>query len=115
MKFSKFKILIVLLFILTVGLYNSVFPRFLVSGKYIAKIENEFGSFGISNGDQLILHTDGTFQSNSLGNGTYSQKGKQIQLSSTTATIQTYFNRPFLLGKPRIIIYRDLNSEFIKE
>ncbi len=87
----------------------------MITGKYIAYIENEFATFGVSNGDQLILKEDGTFLSDSWGNGTYVLKGTEIEFNLNNKNIHTYFNRPLFFGKPRIIIFRDLKSEFIKK
>jgi hypothetical protein len=58
--------------------YNSYFPEFLVTGEYIAKIEDKFGADGVENGDNLILNEDGTFQCDSWGVGTYTIKGDEI-------------------------------------
>lgn len=114
MKLRKTKIILLASFIL-VTLYNTIFPRFLITGKYIASIDNEFATFGVAHNDQLMLNDDGTFHSDSWGEGIYVQRGKEIEFNSKDARISTYFNRPLFLGTPRIILFRDLNSEFVKK
>ncbi|MCD2259499.1 hypothetical protein [Psychroserpens luteolus] len=115
MNYRKITFIILTVLILGTIFYNSYFPKFLITGKYVANIEDEFATFGVSNGDQLILNEDGTFQSDSWGTGTYVLKGKEIEFNYNDGSIHTQFNRPLFFGKPRIIIFRDLKSEFIKK
>jgi hypothetical protein len=111
---KKLPVLLILLTVLTV-FYNSYFPKFLVTGKYVANIEDEFATSGVQNGDKLTLSEDGTFQSDSWGNGTYILKGTEITFQYSESSFRTYFNRSLFYGQPRIIIFRDLKSEFVKE
>lgn len=105
--------LIVLLVFTTA--YNSFFPNFIVIGEYQAHIKDPFASQGIKNGDKLILNDDGTFQSDCWGNGNYTISGYKISFEFGNEGFHSYFNRPFFFGSPRIIIVRDLNSEFIRK
>ena len=67
MNFRKITFITLTVLILGTIFYNSYFSKFLITGKYIAYIENDFATFGISNGDQLILKEDGTFLSDLWG------------------------------------------------
>ncbi len=111
---KKNYILITILFIATTLLYNSFFPKFLVVGTYKSDIKNSFATNGIDHGETLILKKDNTFVSESWGNGTYTLHGSRIDFSFNNEVYSTYFYRPYFLGTPRIVIFRDLNSEFLK-
>lgn len=96
-------------------IYNTYFPKFIVVGEYEAYIEYEFATYGIKNGDKLILNKDGTFESNFWGKGNYKIKGNKISFDFGKDGFHTYFNRPLFYGNTRIIIFKDLKSEFIKK
>ena len=101
--------------IIVTGIYNLYFPKFLVIGEYVAYIEDNFATFGINNGDTLVLHDVGTFYCDSWGYGTYMINGSEITFKYGNTSHKTYFNRPLFFGQPRIIIFRDLKSEFVKK
>lgn len=81
MKYRKISFIIVAVLVFGTIFYNSFFPKFLITGQYIANIEDEFATFEVANGDQLILNEDGTFQSDSWGTGTYVLKGTKIEFN----------------------------------
>ena len=115
MSFRKKTLLgIITVFILTI-VYNSYFPVFLVTGEYEANIEDDYATYGVDNGDKLVLNKNGTFDSDSWGKGTYKINGAEITFKFDNDGFHTHFNRPMFFGKPRIIIFRDLGSEFIKK
>jgi hypothetical protein len=87
----------------------------MIVGEYRASIKDDFGTHGVKDGDKLILLEDGTFQSDCCGNGNYNVNGYKISFSFANEGFSTYFNRPLFFGDPRIIVFRDLNSEFIKK
>jgi len=115
MNYRKITYITLIVLFLGTIFYNSYFPKFLITGKYVAYIEDEFATFGVSNEDQLILKEDGTFLSDSWGIGTYFIKGTEIEFNFNNESIHTHFNRPLFFGKSRIVIFRDLKSEFIKK
>ncbi len=110
---KKYTLVIAVLIAITL-LYNSFFPKFLVVGTYKSDIKNAFATNGIDHGQTLILKEDNTFISETWGNGTYTLKGSRISFSFNNEVYSTYFYRPYFFGTPRIVIFRDLNSEYIK-
>ncbi|WP_298782621.1 hypothetical protein [uncultured Polaribacter sp.] len=108
-----------LLTIVSLYFYNTYFFQVLITGKYTAEIPNNFGSDGINDGDKLELFNDNTFKSNFRGIGTYklihNLSGTKINLDFGNDGLITYFYRPYLIGKPKIVIFRDLNSGFQKD
>ncbi|WBX75314.1 hypothetical protein PG911_11670 [Tenacibaculum ovolyticum] len=93
--------------------------KVLITGNYIAEIPNTFGSDGIRNGDKLELFNDNTFTTDFRGNGTYKLKhtfrGTKIIFVFGRESLNTYFYRPYFIGKPKIVLSRDLNSGFKKK
>lgn len=110
---KRYTLIIVTLITITF-LYNSFFPKFLVVGTYKSSIKDPFATNGIENGEILTLNSDNTFISETWGNGTYTLKGSRINFSFNNEGYSTYFYRPYFFGTPRIVIFRDLNSEYIK-
>ena len=115
MNFRKIRTILLVVIIVFAFLYNAFFPKFLVAGEYVADIYDEFATFGVSNGERLILNKDGTFQCDAWGTGTYEIKGSKIEFHTDDMGIHTHFYRPYFFGKPRIVLFGDLNSEFIKQ
>ncbi|WP_299157716.1 hypothetical protein [uncultured Tenacibaculum sp.] len=111
--------IISLLIICSLYFYNTYFFKIFIIGKYTAEISNQFGSDGINNGDKLELFNDNTFKSNFRGTGTYklihNLRGTEIHLNFYDMPHYTYFYRPYFIGKPKIVIFRDLNSGFQKD
>ena len=111
---KKVLIGIIVLIVFTIA-YNLYFPKFIVVGEYQAHITDEFATNGIKNGDKLVLNDDGTFQSDCWGDGNYTISGYKISFDFGNEGFHSYFNRHLFFGDARIIIFRDLNSEFIKK
>lgn len=115
---NKKIVLTLIVIVLCTFTYNTFFPKFLITGKYQSEISNTFGADGIEDGEDLIINSDNTFSSDSWGNGTYKLehgfKGTRIDFSFGNEGNNTYFYRPFFFGNPRIVIFRDLSSEFVK-
>ena len=106
---------------LTIGLiftFNTFFPSWIITGTYTSDIVNSFATSGIDNNENLEIYNDGTFKGDSWGKGTWklehSFKGTRIDFKFDNEIFSTYFYRRFFFSKPRIIIYRDFNSEFLK-
>ncbi|MDT7831672.1 hypothetical protein RQM59_04730 [Flavobacteriaceae bacterium S356] len=112
---AKKKILLITaVFIVITLFYNSFFPKFLIVGTYKSSIKDPFATNGIEHGQTLILKEDNTFISETWGQGTYTLHGSRIDFSFDNEGFGTRFYRPYFYGKPRIVIFRDLNSEYIK-
>ena len=107
-----------LLLIVFIFIYNTFFPTYLITGSYISNIEDSFASRGINNNEDLEILNDGTFKSDSWGEGTWKLEhginGTRIDFDFEDESFNTYFYRRFFFSKPRIVIFRDLDSEFIK-
>lgn len=117
----KFKILIVLIvLIFSSYLYNNFFTIGMISGTYVSNntqpiLEGPYDSY------TLVLFDDNKFISETWGEGTYqlnySIRGTQIDLNANDASGMGGFNshleRSFY-GKPRIVLFRDLNFYFEK-
>lgn len=111
-------IAIAIIFLLYV--YNTVFVKSMIVGKYTAYDEYFSTPVGFNNGAKLELHNNNTFTSPSWGNGTYelthSLSGTKIDLNIKGGGMGmgTYFYRRFFFSKPRIVINRDLGTDFRK-
>lgn len=110
--------------ILAMGLlfiFNSYYPSWLITGSYTSSISNTFATNGIENNEKLELFEDGTFKGDSWGEGTWQLehglKGTEIKFTFGAFNeegFSSYFYRKLFFSKPRIVLFRDLNSEFIK-
>jgi len=108
--------------LLTIGfiiIFNTYYPSWLITGIYTSCVVNQFGSNGIDNNEKLEINSDGTFRGDSWGSGTWelehSIKGTSIHFKFSNEGYNTYFYRSMFFSKPRIVIFRDLNSEFLKD
>ena len=109
---------IVLLIMGLIIIYNTYFPSWLVTGKYTSSIEDSFATDGIEDNESLELFNDGTFKGDTWGEGTWKLehgfKGTRIEFSFGHEGYYTYLYRRMFFSKPRIVIFRDLDSEFLK-
>jgi len=108
---------IILIIIGFIFIYNTYFPSWLITGEYKSSISNAYCNQGISDNESLILYENGTYKSDSWGKGKWKVehelKGTRIEFYNEN--YNTYFYRKMFFSKPRIVIFRDLNSEFIKK
>lgn len=112
--YKKYYVLVIISVVVIAFFYNSFFPKFLIVGTYESHISNPFATHGISHGETLILKEDNTFVSQTWGPGTYTLSGSRIDLFFNNEVYSTYFYRPYFFGTPRIVIFKDLNSEYVK-
>ncbi len=108
--------------LLTIGLvfiFNNYYPTWLITGSYTSSIVDQFATDGIGNNEKLEIYSDGTFIGDSWGQGTWELehgiKGTRINFKFSNEVYNTYFYRRMFFSKPRIVIFRDLNSEFLKD
>ncbi len=100
-------------------IYNIYFPSWLITGSYTSRVDNSFATAGIKKNEDLLINSDGTYSSDSWGKGTWKLQhdflGKKIIFHTKNKGYSTYFYRSMFFSKPRIVIFRDLNSEFPKD
>ena len=108
--------------LLSIGLIfvlNTYFPSWLITGSYTSSVVDPFATGGIDNNEKLEIYSDGTFKGDTWGQGTWKLehglKGTRIDFSFNNEGYNTYFYRRMFFSKPRIVIFRDLNSEFLKD
>jgi hypothetical protein len=98
---------------------NTYFPSWLITGSYTSNIVDPFASGGINNIEKLEIYDNGTFKGDTWGQGTWNLehglKGTRIDFTFNNESYNTYFYRRMFFNKPRIVIFRDLNSEFLKD
>lgn len=111
-------IISIILFISISIIYDNFYTSKIVSGRYVYNFP-EYRVEGQKTGDYLYLKENGTFESNSWGNGTFIIDGSDLELSYTDKFGKSIFEcsvyRPFFFGKPRISISRDLDYYFKKK
>jgi hypothetical protein len=107
---------------LTIGLiflFNTYYPSWLITGTYTSSVVDQFATDGININEKLEINSDGTFRGDSWGHGTYELehglRGTTIDFKFSNEWYSTYFYRRMFFSKPRIVIFRDLNSEFLKD
>lgn len=117
MSTKKIIILSCLSLILISILYDNFYTVGMISGKYVYKFPLSRPE-GPREGDKLQLNKDGTFQSDSWGEGTYKIVGSALDLTYHDqlgrAGYQMTIYRPFFWGIPKICVDRDLNYCFEK-
>ena len=103
--------------LLIVGLMfisNTYFPSWLITGTYTSSIDDSFATSGIDDNESLEIFNDGTFKGDTWGEGTWKLehgfRGTRIDFSFDNESYNTYFYRRMFFSKPRIVIFRDLNS-----
>ncbi len=108
--------------LLSIGLIfvlNTYFPSWLITGSYTSSVVDQFAAGGIDNNEKLEIYADGTFKGDTWGQGTWNLehrlKGTRIDFTFNNEGYNTYFYRRMFFSKPRIVIFRDLNSEFLKD
>lgn len=108
--------------LLTIGIifiYNTYYPSWMITGSYTSNIVDRFATNGIDNNEKLEIYSDGTFRGYAWGHGTWKLEhqitGTRINFKIRNEGYNTYFYRKMFLSKPRLVIYRDLNSEFLKD
>ncbi len=79
MKLRTFIILFILAFVVLSIVYDNVYTKSLISGKYIYNYEQSLE--GPHKGDYLILKDNGEFDSDTWGNGTYQVSGSRLKLN----------------------------------
>lgn len=108
----------VLWVVVCICMFNTYYPSWLVTGSYTSSIDNPFGTNGISDNESLEIFEDGTFKGDTWGEGTWELEhglsGTRIDFHFDNEGYNSYFYRRMYLGKPRIVIFRDLGSEFLK-
>jgi hypothetical protein len=114
----KFKIVIIVFLCLTF-LYNTYFPSWLIVGSYKSNVETASNNvMRIYNNESLEIYEDGTFTEDFWGKGTWKLehgfKGTDIIFEYGDESIHTYFYRRMFFSKPRIVLIRDLGTEFRK-
>ena len=107
---------------LTVGLifiFNTYFPSWLITGSYKSSIVDQFATGGIENDENLEIYGNGKFKGDTWGEGIWKIEhgfnGTRINFTFNNEGYNTYFYRKMFFSKPRIVIFRDLNSEFLKD
>jgi hypothetical protein len=115
---SKIVIIItIILFITTAIIYDNFYTNKMVSGSYVYNFPTYIVD-GPKTGDILNLKENGTFESNSWGNGTFIINGSDLELSYKDEFGKSSFDcgiyRPFFFGEPHISICRDLDYYFKK-
>lgn len=117
MKLKNILIILLFSFISVSMIHDNFYTLKMVSGTYVYHFPNEIVE-GPSQGDKLILKEDGTFESDTWGNGTYSINGSQLDLNYRyefgEAGFSCCFYRPMFWGQPRINIVKDLGYYFSK-
>lgn len=100
-------------------IYNTYFPSWLITGSYTSRVDNSFAIAGIKNNENLLINSDGTYNSDAWSKGTWKLQhdfwGTRIIFHSSNEGYSMYFYRSMFFSKPRIVIFRDLNSEFRKD
>jgi len=113
----KYKVLIPLIIITVYIFSHNFFTNQMIAGSYVYNFPVAVAD-GPRQGDKLLLNNDGSFQSDTWGNGTYKLSGSELKLSYTTAGGKASFTstiyRPYFWGKPRIEIEPDLGHFFKK-
>jgi hypothetical protein len=108
----------VFLFIIIATTYDNFYTSKILSGKYTYKFP-QYIVEGPKTGDYLILKENGTFESDTWGNGTYVINGSEIILNYKyelgLASFECKIYRPLFLGKPRISVCKDLDYYFKRE
>ena len=118
MKQRTVIILFILTFLVLSIVYDNVYTKSLISGKYIYNYEEALE--GPNKGDYLILKSNGEFESDTWGKGTYKINGSRLELNYTyqygqaEAGYNCIIYRKFFWGKPRISINSDLGYFFEK-
>ena len=121
MKRNK-HILIVVLSIVLTFIFNNFFITSMIKGVYVSN-NTEPMVDGPRFGDTLILLDNNKFLSDTWGEGIYKLehtfKGTRLDLSYNyefgKAGYNSYFYRSYFYGKPRIVVFRDLNFYFKKK
>jgi hypothetical protein len=110
---------IALLIVGFIFIYNTYYPSSLITGSYTSSINDPFATGGIDDNENLEIFSDGTFKADTWGVGTWKLKngfkGTEINFSFDNESFHTSFYRRMFFSKPRIVIFRDLNSEFLKD
>lgn len=115
MTFRSKLILTLIAFIVMVVAYNNIFSNKMISGKYIYSFPDS-NPEGPREGDYLKLEEDGTFKSDTWGEGTYKISGNEIHFSYEhgRAGYHSYVDRYFFFGAPRLMVDLDMNYYFEK-
>jgi hypothetical protein len=117
MNIKKISILSLIILITISILYDNLYTTGIISGEYTYLFPLS-GPEGPQEGDKLTLNKDGTFQSDTWGNGTYEIKCAEVDLSYKTQRGRARYTmtiyRPFYWGEPRLSVIRDLNYSFEK-
>lgn len=95
--------------------YNNFYTPHMISGTWVYDFPVALPE-GPSRGDSLKLKENGTFESDTWGNGTYILNGSELNLTYEhgTAGFQTNISRPLFWDEPRIDIESDLCYYFKK-
>lgn len=99
-------------------LYNTYYPSWFIVGSYKSSIDDPFATDGIRDNETLEIFSDGTFKGETWGQGTWKLQhgfdGTRIDFTFNGEGYNSYFYRRMFFSRPRIVIFRDLNSEFVK-
>lgn len=115
---SKIVIIITIIIIITTAIiYDNFYTNKMVSGSYVYNFPTYIVD-GPNTGDILNLKENGTFESNSWGNGTFIINGSDLELCYKNEFGKSSFEcgiyRPLFFGEPHISICRDLDYYFKK-
>lgn len=117
MNVKKASIVSLIILIVMSIMYDNIYTIGIVSGEYTYNFPLG-GPDGPNQGDKLLLKKDGTFQSDTWGEGTYKINGTNLDLSYKyeygRAGYKMMICRSFYWGKPRLSIIRDLEYYFEK-
>ena len=118
MNIKKVSILSLIILIIISIMHDNLYTVGMVSGEYTYNFPLG-GPDGPNQGDKLLLKKDGTFQSDTWGEGTYKINGADLNLSYKygygRAGYGMIIYRSFYWGKTRLSIIRDLNYYFEKK
>jgi hypothetical protein len=103
-------------------IFNNFFTEGMITGVYISNNNQSILEGPNRIGEKLFLLEDNKFKSDTWGNGTYELKytfkGTRIDLTYNyefgKAGYETSINRGYFIGKPQIILDRDLEFYFQK-
>lgn len=105
---------LLLIIIGTIIFRNAIFFNFEMLGTYISNAEEPRGEIP-RKGTRLFLHRNGKYTSSSMGTGVYQIKGNELHLENENSTWSFSLCREFNIGKPKIVLFRDLNYYMYKE
>ncbi len=119
MKRTKLIVGIFFIFFVLIYSYNNFFSKKMLTGTYVnINYENSPAVETAKRTDTLYIYEDNSFYSRYYGKGTYhlsySFSGTKIDMSYKSSGRNTFIKRDWF-GKPKIILFRDINHFYIKQ